>query len=346
MANFPLLADPDNYRACEWDLLTDPAGYDYWGRLFRQHFETFRRSSLESGATEEQCLVLRQVLDDCLDELDARVRGDGPPLERLDILTLTGARDTALRAAGIPDAFKAIKVRETEAALKLLPQRLLTLDGLSPAERPAEFARGIFAGNIFDLGAVEVAKGYLDGASFGFEQALAKVKPRPWLVDDADQMRFTGWKKAVVFVDNAGPDVVLGMLPLVRELLRGGARVLLAANTMPALNDITFPELTMLLAEISDLDQMIGGAFVSETLVPIATGTGDPLIDLTQVSEAFAKATAGADLVVLEGMGRALESNYTAAFTCPTWNLGTIKDPFVARHFNGELYDCICRVRG
>ncbi|MFG0253360.1 MAG: ARMT1-like domain-containing protein, partial [Phycisphaerales bacterium JB038] len=340
MANFPLLADPDNYRACEWDLLTDPEGCSYWMRLFRQHFETFRRSALESGATEAQCGVLRQVLDDCLDELEARLRGDGAPLERLDILTLTGARDTALRAAGIPDAFKAIKVRETRAALALLPQRLRTLDEQPPAERPAELARGIFAGNIFDLGAVEVAQGYLDGASFGFEQAIEKVKPRPWLVDDADRLRFRGWKRAVVFVDNAGPDVVLGMLPLVRELLREGAQVLLAANTTPALNDITFPELTMLLAEVADLDQVLGEAFLGERLVPVATGTGDPLIDLTQVSDSFAQATAGADLVVLEGMGRALESNYTAAFTCATWHLGTIKDPFVARHFQGELYDC------
>ncbi len=43
--------------------------------------------------------------------------------------------------------------------------------------------------------------------------------------------------------DNAGTDVVLGMVPLARELLRRGTNVVLSANSTPALNDITHPEL-------------------------------------------------------------------------------------------------------
>lgn len=33
------------------------------------------------------------------------------------------------------------------------------------------------------------------------------------------------WRRAILFVDNAGADVVLGMVPLARELLRMGAEV-------------------------------------------------------------------------------------------------------------------------
>jgi hypothetical protein len=33
------------------------------------------------------------------------------------------------------------------------------------------------------------------------------------------------WRKAALFVDNAGPDVVLGMLPLARLLVKMGAEV-------------------------------------------------------------------------------------------------------------------------
>ena len=44
---------------------------------------------------------------------------------------------------------------------------------------------------------------------------------------------------AVVFVDNSGADIVLGVLPFVRQLMAMGTRVTLAANTYPALNDIT-----------------------------------------------------------------------------------------------------------
>jgi hypothetical protein len=45
----------------------------------------------------------------------------------------------------------------------------------------------------------------------------------------------------------AGADVVLGMVPLARELLRMGAEVVLVANSLPAINDITAPELRALL---------------------------------------------------------------------------------------------------
>ena len=50
-----------------------------------------------------------------------------------------------------------------------------------------------------------------------------------------------------MFVDNAGADIVLGMLPLAREALRMGANVDLVANELPALNDITAVELRELL---------------------------------------------------------------------------------------------------
>ncbi len=41
--------------------------------------------------------------------------------------------------------------------------------------------------------------------------------------------------------------MVLGMVPLARELLRMGAEVVLVANSLPAINDITAPELRALL---------------------------------------------------------------------------------------------------
>ncbi len=54
--------------------------------------------------------------------------------------------------------------------------------------------------------------------------------PRPWAVDHLDSLlahvRAGGrWRKAALFVDNAGPDVVLGMLPFARVLLKLGAEV-------------------------------------------------------------------------------------------------------------------------
>ena len=47
----------------------------------------------------------------------------------------------------------------------------------------------------------------------------------------------------MIFVDNSGADLILGIMPLVRELLKMNSSVVLVANARPAYNDITLPEL-------------------------------------------------------------------------------------------------------
>lgn len=60
------------------------------------------------------------------------------------------------------------------------------------------------------------------------------------------------FKRVLMFVDNAGADVVLGMLPLAREFLRLGAEVVLVANSLPAINDITAAELRAVVARAAE----------------------------------------------------------------------------------------------
>lgn len=99
-------------------------------------------------------------------------------------------------------------------------------------------------------------------------QARTTLSQRPWRVDhfdpfadawfandpDAAQrpgpLQKSAFRRVMLFVDNAGADVVLGMLPLARELLRNGAEVVMAANSIPAINDVTADELVALLAEV------------------------------------------------------------------------------------------------
>jgi len=47
--------------------------------------------------------------------------------------------------------------------------------------------------------------------------------------------------------------VVLGMIPLARELLRMGSEVVMVANSLPAINDVTCAELRTLLASVCDI---------------------------------------------------------------------------------------------
>lgn len=54
---------------------------------------------------------------------------------------------------------------------------------------------------------------------------------RPWLFDDLDDWldRCEGpqYYKAVIFVDNSGGDIILGVFPFARDLLRNGTKVIL-----------------------------------------------------------------------------------------------------------------------
>lgn len=54
-------------------------------------------------------------------------------------------------------------------------------------------------------------------------------------------------RRALLLMDNSGADAVLGMIPLARELLRRGTDVVMVANSQPAINDITAPELELVL---------------------------------------------------------------------------------------------------
>ena len=288
------------------------------------------------------------------------------------VLKLCGLRDRALRELGFDDCFLDVKTEENEKALATLPGVLRERDAIGdPGARIEALVRGVFAGNVFDLGAAASAALHADGNG-GFDATRAGLKRRPWCVDHLDAFRdawlgeeakvsesrtarkasfASPWKKCVLFVDNAGADVVLGMLPLCRELLRGGAEVVLAANERPSINDVTARELRALLPRVAKAEidavgtDVFKRALDENRLAVVSSGSDLPVIDLTHVSSELRDAARGADLVVLEGMGRAVETNLFARFACDALNLGMVKHPEVAQCLRGELYDCVCRFR-
>ena len=259
------------------------------------------------------------------------------------ILTLDKWRDDFLRRHGFDDCFAEQKARENERMLPHLADVVAGLDALAddPRQQLQAAVEGVFAGNIFDMGAKATAQQFKD-ASPDFDATRNNLKARPWRIDGfdafADRLEAGAYRRAVVFVDNAGSDLVLGIVPFARLLAQRGLSVVLAANERPSLNDMTVAELRAIwpaLAESGDL----GDADI--TLV--STGTGEPLIDLRGVSAELNEAAEDADLVVLEGMGRGVESNLDCALTCDRLNLAMVKDELIAASIGGELYDCVCR---
>ncbi len=351
----PLLADVAGYVPCMTDVSADTDAHAYWIQLFRDHFAMLRRGLVEQAAalswTEAKARDRGQAAeDDFFAYLDAVTR-DPAAYGRLDILSICWAREDALERAGIVDAYVVPKRDENESALALLPGLLAEQDALNPEARFAAVVRGVFAGNIFDLGAKETIAMFEKG-EMDFAAVRAKLKPRPWRVDGFDALaaRFPAaetspYRCAVLFVDNAGPDVLLGMLPFARELLRRGTGVILTSNTRPSLNDITHDALVVLVEQVAESDETIADALADGRLELVPSGNDAPLIDLSAVSPELAEACErrGVDFVVLEGMGRSLESNWHAKFTCDVLKVCMIKDLGVARSIDAELYDLILK---
>ncbi len=352
-AVFPLLKDPLGYVACGLDLGVDARRRAYWLELFRGHFPSLlaeaKREAASRGLDQAQvqarCAGAGEAFACYLDQLTQDPHGFG----RLDILAICLERERVLRGFGFDDPYRLAKQEQNDAALALLAGVLAQIDAMEPRQRVVRLIEGVFAGNIFDLG-VSPTLELFEAGGLDFHATLSRLKPRPWRVDHLDAWvhRWRDgqpYQQAVLFVDNAGFDIVLGMIPLARELLRGGAGVILTANSTASLNDITHAELTGLIGSIAGWDTIIGQALAGGRLKLIPSGNGAPLIDLTRCSPQLADAVerCGPDLVVLEGMGRALETNFDAPLACDTLKIAMIKDAGVAEVYGGEVFDLVFR---
>lgn len=348
-AIFPLLADAATYVACPWDLGSDNKRRDYWLGVFRKHWPSLVQHGLNEAKERgvDAVNAYRQADEQFNNYLDT-VTHNPEAFGRLDVLSICLHRDEALRAAGIADPYRLLKETENERALALLPALLDELDAASESDRDRLMIEGVFAGNIFDMGAEHTRKMFEDG-SVDFGQVRAKLKPRPWRHDALDswssRLQDKPYQAAVLFVDNAGPDVVLGMIPLARYLLQQGTTIVLSANTEPSLNDVTHDELTGLIERIASFDTTIQDALQSKQLRLIESGNWAPLMDLTKISPELAAACdeLPIDLVVLEGMGRSMESNPDCKLSCDCLRLAMVKDLGVAEAFNAELFDLVMR---
>lgn len=336
------LLDPlAQYDASFIDLTRDSRSAAHWRNLFHAQRTVGVAAATETlGGGPVAARRAEDAFDDVLRRLDARLDSGTASIRELAAL-----RETTLREHGIADAYLALKRLENEQALALLPSLLSELDAMPADGRTTSLAVGLFAGNLFDVGAPEVAD-RIAGGSTRFLDARHRVPPRPWLHDDLDAFTADagrGFSKALVFVDNSGADLVLGVIPFARELLRRGCRVGLAANRSPALNDVTYRELVDLMPFAAHGDAVLSRALATNRWVALDSGNDSPLIDLSDVSDSVAAFAQSVDLVVLEGMGRALESNYDARFSVPSLKVATVKDRRVAECIRGKAGDCVFR---
>jgi damage-control phosphatase, subfamily II, stand-alone protein len=195
------------------------------------------------------------------------------------------------------------------------------------------------------MGADATAKKFLS-SSPDFFATRDSLPPHPWLIDDFAALHDRlvlgpRHKKAAFFIDNAGSDFLLGALPMIRWLAGRGTPVVMAANTRPTLNDMTIDDVRAWWPRIVEVEPSFGRLPISF----VATGTGEPLIDLSEIDPELNATASDADLLILEGMGRGVESNLEAEFTCDTLNIAMLKDSAVAARHGGKVFDLVCQFR-
>lgn len=216
-----------------------------------------------------------------------------------------------------------------------------------------------------------------DAASLAevFERSRARVARSAaatgrWRYDSLDELiaraTTTPWRRAVIFCDNAGADA-MGMVLLARALagLGGaGTKVALAANDTAALNDITAAELEAFVeavtargGEYRDGDALLGAMREGHMVTVTPSGQISTLLDLNRtgpelnawMEKQLEDVPAGEDwLVILDGMGRSLESNWDVSRYVKkgvqTLNLAMIKSEINAERLDAEVYDCVVRL--
>ena len=72
-------------------------------------------------------------------------------------------------------------------------------------------------------------------------------------------------------------------------------------------------------------------------------GQSSPCLDLTKLNKQVTDAmrARGTDLLVLEGMGRAVHTNLYASFNCECLKVAVLKNRWLASRLGGDMYAVI-----
>ncbi|XP_064446146.1 4'-phosphopantetheine phosphatase isoform X2 [Mirounga angustirostris] len=347
LVNLPLLLDPSSYVPDTVDLTDDSLARKYWLTCFEEALDGVVKRAVASqpGSVDaaERAEKFRQKYWSKLQTLRHQPFAYGT----LTVRSLLDTREHCLNEFNFPDPYSKVKQKENGVALKCFPRVIRGLDALGWEDRQLALVKGLLAGNVFDWGAKAVSDVLESDPQFGFEEAKMKLQERPWLVDSYSKwlQRLKGppHKCALIFADNSGIDVILGVFPFVRELLSRGTEVILACNSGPALNDVTYCESLIVAERIAAMDPVVHSALREERLLLMQTGSSSPCLDLSRLDKGLAVLVRerGADLVVIEGMGRAVHTNYHAALRCESLKLAVIKNSWLAERLGGRLFSVI-----
>ncbi|KAH6560584.1 hypothetical protein BASA62_010367 [Batrachochytrium salamandrivorans] len=344
---FPLLADPATYSPDTSDLSSQEL-QAYWIDLLDVNLEHLVKIALKydlQGQDAAHAADRAKTFENMYREHLKLLRKEPNAYGELTVRSLLNLREQCLREMGFVDIFHGIKHDENDSALQGLPSLLAKLDLLVGDELLDTLLENALAGNMYDWGSTAIQE-MLKRGELDFSTAKAKVgRPLKFNNFGDFKLKLHGghvYKKAVIFVDNSGADIVFGIIPFARYLLSIGTDIVLGANTHPAVNDITASELCTIVTRIIKFDSIINDAWTKGRLQVIGTGSSSPCIDLGRIGRDLATASGDVDLVIVEGMGRAIHTNFHAKFSVDSLKIAVFKNPQIAKELGADMYDGMC----
>ena len=96
--------------------------------------------------------------------------------------------------------------------------------------------------------------------------------------------------------------------------------------------------MSVLIKDVAKIDPIISTALSNQNISVIETGSSSPCLDLERISHQVVENCKDVDFVVIEGMGRAIHTNYCAKFSVDSLKIGVFKNPQVAKELGAEMY--------
>uniref|UniRef100_A0A8C1RT84 4'-phosphopantetheine phosphatase n=1 Tax=Cyprinus carpio TaxID=7962 RepID=A0A8C1RT84_CYPCA len=319
LVNLPLLQDATSYIPDTVDLTEDALAREYWLYCFEEALDGVVKRAIASQKDQPEAVERAEKFRQKYRHKLQTLRHQPFAYGSLTVRSLLDTREHCLNEFNFPDPYSKIKQKENDMALKYYLKVVKSVEELSWEQRQFNLVKGLLAGNVFDWGAKAVSDVLESDPEFGFEQAKQQLQ------------------------DNSGIDIILGVFPFIRELLIRGTEVVLASNSAPALNDVTNSELQILTERIAAMDPVIHAALKEDRLALVQNGSSSPCLDLSRLDKVLATVVRerGTDLVIIEGMGRAIHTNYYAMLSCESLKLAVIKNSWLADRLGGKIFSVV-----
>ncbi|KAL3282218.1 hypothetical protein HHI36_005412 [Cryptolaemus montrouzieri] len=323
----PLLRNPNQYDPDTIDLLNDSKQRDYWLNCLDQMIKKFIPKASVLNPEDVRATEKAEKSYQSFHMLIEQLREDPYLLHPLSVRTLLEFNEDNLRDNNFKDAWSHQKQKESNLAFKQFRSRLDYVDSVEPFnDKWLEIIKGVLAGNVFDWGSKTVSDILEKSPDFGLNEAMDTIQPRPWFKDDFD-----------LFVRKL-QDCPYEKL----ELLKLNTKVILVANSLPALNDVTYRELKSYLIEASRQCNVFKNAINENKLLCYENGQRGPCLDLASLPEELCNIMLTTDCVILEGMGRAVQTNFYATFVVDCLKLAVLKNEWLAKSLGASQFFVIC----